>query len=202
MGGLLHMSHAAGTKYNHQPGMARDDCTRSPYSGKHQAEEFCNLPGMRTGQWTGTIIDQSASETRLPGWSCTSVRMGHDDCHVMTSHMQTKLIGQMKTTRRLNVAEHADRLHKRPVSWEKVVGESIPFLGGTTTAWMMLTMTKQTGDLIVCLRSNRAELELFCKHVGRQNARRTEGYQVWRSRWRARWRARRRSSRATQSDSH
>ena len=200
MGGLLHMSHVAGTKYNHQPGVTRDDCTRSPYSGIQQAEEFCSLPGMRTGQWTGTIIDQSASETRLPGCSCMSVGMGHDHCHAMTSHVQMNLIGQMKGTRRVNVAEHTDWVHERPVMWGKVVGESLPFLGGTTTAWKLPTMTKQIGNLVACLGIVGAALKLFCKHVCYQNLWMTEGQQAWRSRRRARWSSRRRSSHEIKSD--
>ena len=85
-----------------------------------------------------------------------------------------------------------DWVNKRQVMLGKVVVESLPFLGRTTTAWKLSTMTKQIGNLIACLGIIGAALKLFCKHVCYQNLWMTEGQQAWRYRRRVRWSSRRR----------
>ena len=193
IGDLLHVSHVAGTMYNHQPRVTRDDCIRPPSSWIHQAGEFYSLLGKRTGHWTVAIIDQHVPGTRLPG--CMPAGVGHDHCHAMASHTQTILTGQTKETRRMNVSECADWVNERQVMLGKVVVESLPFLGRTTTAWKLSTLTTQIGSLVACLEIIRAALKLFCRHVYYQNLWMTEGQQAWRSRRRAQWSSRRRSSR-------
>ena len=102
----------------------------------------------------------------------------------------------------MNVSECTDWVNERLVMLGKVVVESIPFLGRTTTAWKLSTMTKQIGNLVACLGIVGAALKLFCKHVCYQNLWMTEGQQAWRSRRRARWSPRRRLLREIQSDTY